>query len=182
MVVLSNGVYYFYSSEAASVNEFGQAFKTLLQKNMLPSQTAVFLCIGTDRATGDCLGPLLGHKLSQLAPRDCHVFGTLEAPVHAKNLSSTVAHIRQYISNPFIIAVDASLGKPSHVGCFTLGVGPLKPGAGVNKNLPEVGDLFVTGIVNFSGIFDQMLLQTTRLSIVMTLAENIYSGIMLSFR
>ena len=58
-----------------------------------------------------------------------------------------------------------------------MGEGPLKPGAGVDKDLPYVGDLFVTGIVNLSGLFDQMLLQTTRLGIVMSLVDNIYHGI-----
>ena len=33
---------------------------------------------------------------------------------------------------------------------MTLGSGPLKPGLGVKKKLPEVGDLHITGIVNSS--------------------------------
>ncbi|WP_312492801.1 spore protease YyaC, partial [Anaerosporobacter sp.] len=73
--------------------------------------------------------------------------------------------------------IDASLGNSNHVGFITLGEGPLKPGAGVSKDLPAVGDLFITGIVNFSGLLDNMLLQTTRLNIVMKLADCICLGI-----
>ena len=83
---------------------------------------------------------------------------------------------REYIS-PYIVAIDASLGKASHIGFFTLGQGTLKPGAGVGKELPDVGNLFITGIVNLSGLFEHTLLQTTRLQVVMTLADNICSGI-----
>ncbi|NMB44257.1 MAG: DUF1256 domain-containing protein, partial [Clostridiales bacterium] len=64
-----------------------------------------------------------------------------------------------------------------HIGYITLGEGPLLPGAGVNKKLPPVGDIFITGIVNFSGVLDNMLLQTTRLNIVMVLADFICNGI-----
>jgi len=59
----------------------------------------------------------------------------------------------------------------------TLGIGSLKPGAGVGKDLISVGDVFITGIVNLSGLLDRMLLQTTRLHTVMSLADRIYLGI-----
>jgi putative sporulation protein YyaC len=81
--------------------------------------------------------------------------------------------INQKHDNAFIIAIDASLGTSDHIGYITLGEGPLKPGAGVDKELPEVGDLFITGIVNFSGMLDHMLLQTTRLNVVMSMADQI---------
>ena len=35
-----------------------------------------FLCIGSDRVTGDCLGPLIGYKLSHYLPPGS-VIGTL---------------------------------------------------------------------------------------------------------
>ena len=52
----------------------------------------VFLCIGTDRATGDCLGPLVGSRLKSLSPSTA-VYGTLETPVHATNLQETLDEI-----------------------------------------------------------------------------------------
>ena len=50
------------------------------------------------------------------------------------------------------------------------------------KNLPEVGDVFITGIVNVSGSFEQLLLQTTRLSTVFHMAEAITQGILIGFQ
>ena len=40
----------------------------------------IFLCIGTDRVTGDCLGPYIGAQLSSHAFPMVHVYGTLFSP------------------------------------------------------------------------------------------------------
>ena len=47
----------------------------------------------------------------------------------------------------------------------------------MNKNLPAVGNMSITGIVNISGGFEFMVLQNTRLYTVMTLADSISNGI-----
>ena len=59
---------------------------------------------------------------------------------------------------------------------MTVGQGSLEPGLGVKKKLPPVGDISITGIVNLSGAFEHFLLQTTRLSTVMELADAIGLG------
>ncbi len=171
-------LFYFNTKERFASLEFGNTLYQLLHEHKTKHQPLIFLCIGSDRATGDCLGPLLGHKLSSSPyTSSYYVYGTLQEPVHAKNLSETLAHIYQTHADPFIIAIDASLGKTNHIGYYTVGEGALRPGAGVAKELPSVGDLFITGIVNISGLLDQMLLQTTRLQVVVALTEQIYSGI-----
>lgn len=172
-----NTVYYYNAEDYASSAQFGQAFYSLLRERVTPNQTLIFLCIGSDRATGDSLGPLIGYKLEQHSNQNYLVYGTLESPVHAKNLATVVEEIHSRHKNPYIIAIDASLGKQAHIGYYTLGVGSLKPGAGVGKDLISVGDVFITGIVNLSGLLDRMLLQTTRLHTVMSLADRIYLGI-----
>ncbi len=141
------------------------------------AKTMVFLCIGSDRATGDCLGPLIGNIISKSAS-DIIVYGTLKSPVHAKNLENTIYHIYHTIDNPYVIAIDASLGIKQHIGQVTLGRGTLTPGIGVNKSLPAVGDAFITGIVNISDANSHINLQTTRLSTVVDLAEFIAYGIL----
>lgn len=137
----------------------------------------VFVCIGTDRSTGDSLGPLIGYKISGLSHKNVFVHGNLEAPVHAKNLEEVMSEISIKYENPLVIAIDACLGKMDHVGFVTVGEGPLKPGAGVNKDLKPVGHLNITGIVNFGGFMDFLVLQNTRLNIVMKMADLISSGI-----
>lgn len=137
----------------------------------------VILCIGTDRSTGDSLGPLVGDKLKFLVRTNVYLYGGLKEPVHAKNLVETLEMINKKHKNPFIIAIDASLGSLDDVGKIIIESKPLYPGSALNKDLPSVGDLYITGIVNISGSLEFMVLQNTRLYAVMTLAECISSGL-----
>lgn len=138
----------------------------------------VFLCIGSDRVTGDCLGPYIGHLLTPHETGHIFVYGTLSCPVHALNLEKTSSLIKRFHPHALIIAIDASLGQKKHLGYVTIGNGALYPGAGVQKNLPPVGDIHITGIVNTAGIMEHLTLQTTRLSTVVTLADAIAGGIL----
>ncbi|MCG8539365.1 MAG: spore protease YyaC [Clostridia bacterium] len=135
----------------------------------------IILCIGTDRSTGDSLGPLTGYKMKKVLNRfkNIHVYGTLDEPVHAKNLEDHIKTIYSSHKKPFIVAIDACLGKVDRVGFLTVSHGPIKPGAGVKKNLPPVGDMHITGIVNLGGFMEYIVLQNTRLSLVMNMAETI---------
>lgn len=137
----------------------------------------VFLCIGSDRVTGDCLGPYIGHSLSRLHIPGIFVYGTLAEPVHALNLAETNKKIKAAHPSALTIAIDAALGTKKHLGYVTIGNGALYPGAGVQKELPPVGDIHITGIVNISGLLEQMTLQTTRLSTVIFLGDTIIKGI-----
>ena len=78
----------------------------------------VILCIGTDRSTGDSLGPLVGHKLTPhlLKYDKIHLLGTLDEPIHAKNLIDTIEKIKLSYPNPFVLAIDASLGHLDSIG------------------------------------------------------------------
>lgn len=159
--------------------ELSNILKELYKKEM----QIIILCIGTDRSTGDCLGPLVGHKLnSYYISRYANIMGTLKEPVHAKNLEEKVDLIYESFDNPFIIAVDASLGRNENIGKINLYKGPLCPGAGVNKTLKNVGDISITGIVNISGFMEYMVLQNTRLSMVMDMADTIASSLNMSLK
>ncbi len=149
----------------------------LLSKNFsADKQSLVIICIGTDRSTGDSLGPLIGTALKKRLP-SFPLYGTLDDPIHAVNLSQKLNDIKKTNVNPFIIAIDACLGHSKSVGKIDVGTGPLQPGAGVNKSLPPVGDLYISGIVNVGGFLEYFVLQNTRLYIVMTLAEKITSSL-----
>lgn len=138
----------------------------------------ILLCIGTDRSTGDSLGPLTGSKLSAAEQDYFTIYGTLDQPVHASNLNEKLEQINSMHKRPLIIALDASLGSLESVGCVTIGDGSLQPGAGVNKNLPRVGEIHITGIVNVGGFMEYMVLQNTRLSIVMNMSDIIVEGLL----
>ncbi len=136
----------------------------------------VVVCVGTDRSTGDALGPLTGHRLRAIAPGQ-PVFGTLEEPVHAGNLSERMADISRRHPGHVVVAVDACLGSLENVGTICVGLGALRPGAGVNKVLPPVGDLHVTAVVNVGGFMEYFVLQNTRLHLVMRMSTVIAEGL-----
>ncbi|MGG2094303.1 spore protease YyaC [Bacillus sp. S13(2024)] len=146
----------------------------------LPIETnppLIVLCIGTDRSTGDALGPLVGSKLQDYNIQNFHLYGTLESPVHALNLEETITEIHKTFMNPFIIAIDACLGKSQNIGSITIGKGPSKPGAAMNKKLPAIGDMHIHGIVNLNGFMEFFVLQNTRLNLVMNMATSIAKSI-----
>ncbi|WP_156289927.1 spore protease YyaC [Oceanobacillus salinisoli] len=133
----------------------------------------VIVCIGTDRSTGDSLGPLTGSYLEDLKLKHMTVYGTLHNPVHATNLKETMDTITKNHRNPYIIAIDACLGKNSSIGHLIAAKGPLKPGAALNKSLPQVGDMHITAVVNIGGFMEYSVLQNTRLSFVMDMAKGL---------
>lgn len=167
---------YFDGSIENTKEHLTHALKHLITVKRKKDQPILLLCIGTDRATGDCLGPLIGYKLKNMVP-DAKVLGNLTFPVHAKNLSDTLYSIEQEEETPFVIAIDACLGSPEHVGNITLSPIGVKPGEGVEKELPVVGDISITGIVNECTSSNSMILQSTRLNIVMQLADIIADSV-----
>lgn len=150
---------------------------TQLLPSPIRNRPIVFVCIGTDRSTGDSLGPLVGTFLEDKRLDSFFVYGTLENPIHAVNMADKIAEIQKRHFNPFIIGIDACLGRLKSVGVIQVGEGPVKPGAGVNKELPEVGHMHITGIVNVSGFMEFFVLQNTRLHLVLNMAKTIANGI-----
>lgn len=134
------------------------------------------VCIGTDRSTGDSLGPLVGKYLKQKGIKN--VIGTLHDPCHAMNLEESLKRVK----GKFVIGIDASLGSASDVGKIRCRKGPLRPGAGVGKELPQVGDIHIAGIVNVSGFMEYFVLQNTRLSLVDEMATIISNAICKVFK
>ena len=133
----------------------------------------IVLSIGTDRSTGDSLGPLVGSFIAEKKLKHISIYGTLDNPVHATNLTEYINSIEATYHHPFIIAIDACLGKATSVGQIIAGKGAIKPGAALNKLLPPIGDIHITGVVNISGFMEYSVLQNTRLNLVMAMARSI---------
>lgn len=163
--------YYFDADTDNASEELYLKIMSYLAKDFSGYEGLVLFCIGTDRITGDSLGPLVGYKVKKSGLSNVFVYGTLEEPVHALNVDRIFSEVQKKHPNLPIIAVDASLGHSSHLGCVTVSKGSLKPGIGVKKKLKQVGDISITGIVCASSPLANMELQTTRLSMVMKLAD-----------
>lgn len=167
---VSNGVFINTKDKLCQFELNRELFRLVSSTNKLYQKIAV-VAIGSDRSTGDSFGPLVGHMLSKYSIFDYDVYGTIHEPVHALNIVETVSKIDT--NNTLIIAVDASIGDFSHVGHIGLSDKPIKPGSGVGKDLPPVGDISLTGIVSIAGIggLSNILLQTTSLGMVYKMAE-----------
>jgi putative sporulation protein YyaC len=158
-------------SEIKNFKELTTAMLAIIPCN-LTNDDIVFVCIGTDRSTGDSLAPLVGTYLKKRGYKN--VYGTIDEPVHAMNIKDVLNNLPQ---DKKVIAIDACLGSINSVGTFGVINGSLKPGAGVKKELPEVGDYSIYGVVNFSGHMEYFVLQNTRLAIVMKMAHTIAKAV-----
>jgi putative sporulation protein YyaC len=170
MALMNNSLFKVaYTDPAASVrltNRLSGYFRSLPANKRI-----VVVCLGTDRCTGDSLGPLLGSALSKYRSSDFDFYGTLEKPIHAMNLDDTLEQLFRTFQDPFIIGVDACLGSAASIGTIQIGDGPIRPGAGVNKTLTSVGDIHISGVVNIGGFLQFQVLQSTRLHLVMSMAN-----------
>lgn len=110
-------------------NKFGwDLYWRLERSRSLKYSPIILLCIGTDRSTGDSLGPLVGTKLSAMNQNVFKIYGILDQPVHASNLKDKLEEIYNLYKDPLIIAVDACLENVESVGYISIGDGSLQPG------------------------------------------------------
>ena len=138
----------------------------------------VIVCIGSDLAVGDSLGPIVGamlkHKTQSLP---VFIYGTLATPVTAKEIKYLRTFLKETHAGSQIIAIDAAVGDEGDIGLIKLTNSPLFPGAGANKKLGKIGVISVMGIVSERSALNYALLNTTRLNLVYTMAETISSAI-----
>ncbi len=172
--------YYYDACRDAASKELYRKLMQLLSGDFSLSGGYVLFCIGTDRITGDSLGPLVGYKMEKMGLPNIFVYGTLADPVHALNMDRKLSEAKKKHPGLPVIAVDASLGTSSHLGYVTIARGALCPGIGVKKKLKQVGDISITGIVCLSSPLANMQLQTTRLSTVMQLADCICESLLMA--
>lgn len=106
----------------------------------------LFLCIGSDRHILDCFGPLVGTMLSNDIP-ELDLYGTLDKPLHAKNIIREIREIRKQCPDRIEVGIDASIGTASGIGLIKFKQGSLLPGKALFKNLPPIGHYSLIGIV-----------------------------------
>ena len=153
----------------------GNGFNAKIEEN---SPLPVIVCVGSDLAVGDSLGPIVGsllkHKTQGL---HLYIYGTLHSPVTAKEVSYMRRFLKETHKNAPVIAVDAAVGESGDVGLIKLLDSPLRPGAGANKKLGAIGDSSILGIVTEKSLMSYGIFNTTRLSLVYSMAEIISSAL-----
>ncbi len=132
----------------------------------------VVVCIGSDLAIGDSLGPIVGSMLrykTQGLP--LYIYGTLGAPITAKEIPYVRKLLQTTHKNSQVLAIDAAVGDVGDVGLIKITDNPLRPGAGANKQLGDIGDVSVLGIVSEKSLANYGLFNTTRLGLVYSMSE-----------
>lgn len=128
----------------------------------------VFICIGTDRSTGDSFGPWVGTMLKEQGW--LNVIGTLQSPCDSTRYEAEVWNIPRALT---VIAIDACLGKVEEESSYLVAEGPLFPARAVGKRLPPIGDFSLEGIVAPLSVKPYWSLQSASLYEVMGMARAI---------
>jgi putative sporulation protein YyaC len=138
----------------------------------------VIVCIGSDLAIGDSLGPLVGSMLKfKTQGLGLFLYGTLSAPVTAKEIRYMRTFLKETHKDSQVIAVDAAVGDEGDIGLIKIHDVPMMPGAGANKQLGSFGTATVLGIVAEKSMGNYALFNNTRLRLVHTMADEISEGI-----
>ena len=142
----------------------------------------VVLCLGTDRSTGDSLGPVTGTFLSncfnsEKLPQNIPIYGSLWRPVHANNVAECINEIHQANDNPFVLSIDSCVSKEKPVGTIAISAETVSPGSSLARILPEVGDVSIFGVVAPVGVNQYELISSARLYMIMEMARILSYGI-----
>ena len=107
----------------------------------------VIVCIGSDRVSGDMLGPLVGSSLRERYRLTCPVYGCVGESVNGVNLEEYLEMVRARHADSLVIAVDAALGKKEDIGSVRLKRGGIKAGGALERQGERIGDLGIVGVV-----------------------------------
>lgn len=164
-----------------SFNMFNEYAKNGIAQSLLKcnsnNKKPIVVCVGSDLVLGDSLGPLVGTFLRK-NNFDAFVYGTLNCPITAKEVSYAKDYLKIMHPNSVVIAIDAAVGDAEDVGVVKIIDKGLKPGLGLNKNLGVLGDISIIGVVATKSVKNYNLFNLTRLNLVYKMAEVISEGIM----
>ena len=150
--------------------------KTSLDEMISHDVLPIVVCIGSDLAIGDSLGPLTGTLLKAATKGlPCSIYGSLDDRVDATNLEYIKCVLEYNHLGAPIIAIDAAVGDPEDVGCVKVKKEPLYPGKGANKDIDCIGDISIMGIVAQKGV--GLILGNIRLSLVYSMAQIIAKAV-----
>lgn len=94
--------------------KFVQDLKNVIDKKSCENDI-IFLCIGTDRVIGDCIGPITG-SLLKVENKNVNVYGDLTKNLTFNNINQPLKEIKYKFKKPFIITVDSALSDKDNVG------------------------------------------------------------------
>jgi len=164
-------------------NNFVNDFRIILKEKVNNNEFSklIFLCIGTDRITGDTFGPLVGYKLKNLfyGNENIEVIGDLENSVNSCNILNIINYIKKKYENPFLIAIDSAVSNKIEIGKIIVSNKKMNVGGSLNRYL-YLGDISIKGVVSKdlnNRNYNFKLLQNVPLNIIMNMADSVVQGI-----
>lgn len=140
-------------------------------------ESVAVLFIGTDSNVGDSLAPLVGSLIEGSGAANAFIYGNLNCPITAADVPYICAYVKNAHPQSKIIVVDAAVGKKEDIGNVKVMQKSIRPGLGVNKILPPIGDVSVIGVVAERSQNNLSLLGYAKVSCVYAMAKAIANGI-----
>lgn len=144
----------------------------------------IFLCVGTDKVIGDCIGPIIGtqieNKLKKLNISNINVYGTLKNNLNYKNINEVLINISHSYKKPLIIVIDSALSNKENIGKIFVSNNKTIIGNGLNKNNIVIGDISIKVAItkNYKlPSYNFKALQNISLNTVMILSNIVSEGI-----
>lgn len=109
----------------------------------------VILCVGTNKIIGDCLGPIVGQKLTRIFHNKGNIliYGNMKETLNLKNAKGIIQEIYKNSQTPFIITVDAALGKKEMIENIFISTGKIKIGEALGNSVEYISQVNIKGIV-----------------------------------
>ncbi|NCA66961.1 MAG: spore protease YyaC, partial [Clostridia bacterium] len=107
----------------------------------------VIICIGSDKISGDALGPVVGGLLRNKYKLPCPVYGTEQYPVNGVNLPDYRNMLDSFHVSSSVVAVDAAVGEAHEIGRVKIRSGGIKAGGALNSPHKMLGDIGILGVV-----------------------------------
>lgn len=153
-------------------------FASAVREKLANGNVPVYMCIGTEKVFSDSLGPRVGTLLNLAMDTPLFVYGLIEQNITAENLLKSYEFIKAMHPDNPIVVVDAGVGDVNQLGMVQLCDGGILPGAATNKNLPEIGDVGIVGIVAEKGMGDFYTLNSAKDKLVGDVAKFITEAIL----
>lgn len=135
-------------------------------------ETVIF-CIGSERVSGDRVGPLVGDLLRYRYNVPCFVYGTTTSPINGINLREYKDMAREKHPYADFISIDAAVGNKEDLGKIKYKQGGVKAGGALGEGQEAFGDIGIMGVVasRQEHVLDALL--SVSEAFVVTLAERI---------
>ena len=139
-----------------SYNIIDKNFEKLLAldlKETFTNKKLIFFCVGCDKWTIDCFGPILGTILKKKYKINSLVFGELNNCITKNNYIEFYQSLRNKFPDHKIIVIDTALCDYDNIGVVRFNNDGLAIGSGLHDDCTlKIGDYYITaniGILPF---------------------------------